>query len=280
MDQDQTPQSPASPSSPGGDSRRLAEQMHQKELTESRVNEDFVLALKKHGPTVTIAVLLFIAGFMGLMRWREYKEGAREEAWIALNETELPRSLEDVADDHSNYVGVRLLARLRAAGAHLRTVQTNRPLDAGTDPTDPAVATDPVELTEEERTDALAQADRLYQAVLADDDNSADMTIYMTNAFFGRAAVAEAKGDLDAAKGFYEQAAQRAGEHAPENASRARARAEDLDVVSTLASLPSMTELPAPDANSFAGMRNSGISLTSPIRLMPSLRDIIFPEDG
>lgn len=276
-DQDQNPQSPQAPA-PQRDNR-LAEQMHQKDLSESRVNEDFLLWLKTSGPTWLIAILLGITGFVGVMKWKQMKVAARETAWLDLAETNLPRSLEDVAEEHSKYVGVRRLARLRAAGQYLRAVQTNRPLDIVTDPGAAAeTPEDRPELTEEERTDALAQADRLYQAVLADDDGADDTLVYMTNALFGRAAVAEAKGDLDAAKGFYEQAAQRAGDGAPKIAARAQARIDSLDSLNTIASLPTIDQLPAPDAGSITAPGRSDFSLTSPIRQDPVLRELIFPE--
>ncbi len=275
-DQDQTPKSPQVPDKYRD--RRLAEQMHQKELTESRVNEDFVQWLKTSGPTWLIAILLGVAGFMGVMRWKEYAVQAREEAWIALAQSTLPSSLEDVAEEHEKYLGVRQLARLRAAGQHLRAVQTNRPLSEVADP----AATDPneerPELSEDERSDHLTQADRLFQTVLGDDDGSDDLTIYMTNALFGRAAVAEAQGDLEGAKGFYEQAAQRAGDYAPQIAARAERRIESLERLDTVAALPTTAELPALDRSAITTPGRSDFSLTSPIRQDPVLRDIIFPE--
>ena len=80
------------------DRDRLKE-VHQTDLTESRINEDFVDWLKTKGPTWLLMILIGVGGYLGIVRWRQYKQQHFVEAWVALSECRLPGAFEDVADD-------------------------------------------------------------------------------------------------------------------------------------------------------------------------------------
>ncbi|MBT8484422.1 MAG: hypothetical protein HKO59_16850 [Phycisphaerales bacterium] len=211
------------------DRERLKE-VHQTDLTESRVNEDFVDWLKNKGPTWLLVILVALCAYLAIIRFRQHKADFRAEAWAALAEAELPGSFEDVAQEYEDVGQVASVAYLRAADELLRSVQLGTTLGAADTPVDPATpdapASDP--LAPEQRTQYLTRARGLYDRVLDRDDGSMGMTLYVVNALNGKAAVAECEGDADAAGQLYEEAAARASEHFPGLAEQARARAASV----------------------------------------------------
>ena len=161
---------------------------------------------------------------MGLLRWKQHKRAYDEQGWTAFLEARLPGSFEDVAERYADIPGLPLQAKRQAADTLLRAVQAGRALGA-----DPTLTDAPLTLTDEQRLEYLDRADRLFREVLEADDQSLAMTLHAVSALNGRAVVAESRGDLEPARGLYEQAAQRAEPYYPKLAQRALARAARVD---------------------------------------------------
>ena len=202
------------------DRDRLAE-VRQQDLNESRVNEDFVTWLKTKGPTWLLIVLAFIVAYLVMVRWQQQEARLRDEAWIDLMTTTQAASLEDVANRHEGIDAVSNLARLMAADQLLQDLQAGRMLSE-----DGQVRT---ELDDDTRALHLQDAARLYEAVAATDDGTTQHTLMTVCALNGLAAIAECKGDLDAAAGFYTRASERAAGHLGPLAAQASARAASID---------------------------------------------------
>ncbi|MDP7070896.1 MAG: hypothetical protein QF561_06065 [Phycisphaerales bacterium] len=198
------------------DRERLAE-VRQQDLKEGRVNEDFVTWLKTKGPTWLLIVLAFIVAYLVMIRWQQQEARSRDEAWVDLMTTVQPASLEDVARRHAEIDGVADIARLTAADSLLQEIQ--RGSSIGED------GQTSVELTPETRTQHLATADRIYQEVASDDDGSPARTLATVCALNGLAAIAECRGDVDAAVNWYRKSEARAGDWYPALAAQANARA-------------------------------------------------------
>jgi hypothetical protein len=87
----------------------------------------------------------------------------------------------------------------------------------------------PGTMTAEQRTAAIERAVKFYDEMLALDNGSIGHTMFGVTACNGRAALAEAQGDIDAARQWYEKAATRAGDIYPQLAEQARHRIASLD---------------------------------------------------
>ena len=61
------------------DRNRLKE-IHQSDLTESRLNEDFVTWLKTSGPTYLLIILVALCSYVLWIRWQEQKQNYVYEA--------------------------------------------------------------------------------------------------------------------------------------------------------------------------------------------------------
>ncbi len=219
------------------DRNRLKE-VHQTDLTESKINEDFLDWLKTKGPTYLLVVLIALAAWLLMVRFKQQKQDHLNAGWAAFLSAQLPGSLEDVAAEFADLSGLSELANLRAADFYLQAVVTQVPL--GADPT--AVVLDP--LTDEDRDDYLARADRIYQAVIDAAGGSPGDTLYAVAAMNGKAAVAESRGDGERAVHWYLKAADRAESHFPQLAARARELAETVARFSQPISLPAESDLP------------------------------------
>ena len=229
--------------------RQRLEQVQQTDLTESKLNQDFVDWLKSSGPTWLLVILLGVCAFLGMNKWRAYKAQKYDTAWQALAGVENgdPRSAEDIAEDedYANTAAISTLAHLEAGRGFLQAVALQRDLDA----TNP-MQTD---LAPEKREDYLAKADRNFQAVIDKNQSKPDRDLHVVQAMFGRAAVAESRGDLDRARELYDQAATKAQAAYPALAEVARHRATTAGEYHEPITLPSFTETiptgtPAADA--------------------------------
>jgi hypothetical protein len=256
------------------DRERLKE-VRQTDLTESRVNEDFLDWLKNKGPTWLLVLLVAVTVYMGLVRWRQQRVAKRERAWAALLDASMPGSKEDVATEYSGIFAVPQIALDAGAAQFLRSVQLNRKLDPATpvDPTAPAPTPDP--LSPEDRDQYLTRADAMFARVVEGDgkidgdDGSLGFTLHAVQALFGRAAVAESRGDVEAAQRFYQRAAERAGSAYPDLAAVARQRAETVERFRDPVALPAAASLPPPPAA--ASFR--------PATVDAALSDLILPDE-
>ncbi|MDG1837922.1 MAG: hypothetical protein P8I91_03870 [Phycisphaerales bacterium] len=197
--------------------KRLAE-VHQTDVGEGRINEDFVTWLKTKGPTWLLISLAFIVAYLWMVRWQQQEGRARDEAWIDLMSTVQPASLEDVAMRHAGIDSISDLARLTAADTLLRDIQRGSTI--GDD------GQQIITLDESGRDMHLNQAARLYQAIAAEDDGTTGRTLATVCALNGLAAVSECRGDVDEAAKQYRLAAARAEGWLTPLAAQATARAE------------------------------------------------------
>jgi hypothetical protein len=236
------------------DRERLKE-VHATDLTESRVNEEFVDWLKNKGPTYLLVILVAVTAYLAVVRWKMHKQQQVDDAWIALREAALPNSKLDVADQHESQFAVPQLA-LNAAGTQLlRAIQAGQTVESlgktNTDGT-PMAPTAEDALSDEERSTYL---DRLHAV----------------RALEGRAAIAEARGDAEAARSLYDEAAARAQTYYPSLAGQARARIENIDqAVGEVVLVPG-------DANQNPAIRPFTAPY-SPATIEPALQELLMPD--
>jgi len=245
------------------DRNRLKE-VRQSDLTESRINEDFLTWLKASGPTYLLIVLVCLCAYVLWVRWKEHKQTYVATAWAEYNQSDLPSSLIDVAAKYPDVGALPSVARLDAAERWMRAVQLNQSL-AG------AEGEETIPLTDEERTQYLDGADRVYAEVIAADDGAPGRTLVVVNALFGRAAVAEAKNDVEAARRSYEQAAARAEATFPSLAAQARRRMESIETAIAAVTLPAES----PDSTP-----TDPAALPKPLIINPALAGAIAPGPG
>ncbi len=273
-----TPNSPHAPR-PKLDTR--LKEVHQTDLTEGRINQDFLDWLKTKGVNYLLIVLVALCAYLGWVRWSAHKTNYQAEAWREyISATQLlPSSLEDVASKYNDVGAVPDLARLEAASKLLRAVQTGKALGATApappSPNDPnPPATPPAEdLTVDQRNEYLDRADRLYNEVATADDHSHGRTLLAVTALTGRAAVAESRGKADEAKSFYEQAAKRAEATYPEVAAASRLRAKDVGVGDAPVVLPTQAEVLAMQAKDTPPE-------TTPVDVAGWIRTLVLTGEG
>ena len=244
------------------DRDRLKE-VHQTDLIESRINEDFVEWLKTKGPSWLLMILVGVAIWMGYFRWRQYKANHYNEAWSALLDCRLPGSFEDVAARYPDVPGLPQQARRLGADALLTAVQIDSPLGSDRAAVAPAMG-----LTDLERDEYLERAMHLYEEVIASDDDTLSMTIHAVSALQGMAVVAESLGNADDARRWYEAAAVRAEPYYPWLAELARKRAATVEQYAAAITLPVQADLP----------KSPPAEPVEPVVIDEALRDLLLPD--
>jgi hypothetical protein len=209
------------------------------DLTNSRVNHEFVEWMKTKGINWLLAILLVVCGFLAWDIWKQKQADSRDLAWSDLDAATMPSTLEfSVAVDHAGVDAVADLALLQAADVYLGSVQSGiRPGMLATD--------EDSTLPESERPAMLDNADKLYAQVFESvntSDGFSGKPIAMA-ALFGRAAVAESRGDLEAAKSALKNVARVAMPEYPIIADQAQTRMADLDSVTQAVALPTAASL-------------------------------------
>ncbi len=236
--------------------------VHATELGQSRVNEDFIEWLKTKGPQYLLLGLIGVCVYLGIVRWKQHRVNYYNNAWSELFACDLPGCFEDVADRYSNVAGLPKQALRAAADKWLSAVQAGTPLGGDGNAAAPA-------LTDEQRSDYLDQAARLYHALANADDGSLGGTLYSVSAMQGLAVVAESKGQTDEAIRWYDMAAERAEGYYPQLARRVRERASTSGEFSEPITLPTQAELPKP-----------GIpDILAPTTIDESLRNLLLPDE-
>ena len=244
------------------DRDRLKE-LRQTDLTESKINEDFLDWLKTKGPTWLLIVLLSVAGWLALVRWNQHKQDHFTEGWSTLFKAQLPIEFEEVAINFADIPGISRAANLKAADTYLQAVVSG--LLIGSDLTSFV----PETLDSQQREEYLNKANRIYQQIIDEDDETLATTLIIVAALNGKAAVAESKGEVEQAQKYYQQAAKRAEEHYPNLALRARARAETVPQYAVEITLPKTEDLPTP----------APAEKLAPVAIDPALRDLLEPDD-
>lgn len=224
------------------DRKRLGN-VQQTDLTESRINDDFLYWLKTSGPNWLLAVMVVACLVMGWNWWKNRSAQARDLAWSELNSADIPSTLKDVALKHADVDSVPTFALLNAGDRYLQSVLTGKRFDRE------ATATD-ADMTPELRTEWLAEADTLYTDVIkaAQVNSAGSMRGFEVSALFGRAAVAEARGDVAAAKENLEAAQKVAGNYYPWLEANAKARLESLSMISKPYPIPPAPVVALPPA--------------------------------
>ncbi len=207
--------------------------MQQTDLTEGRINDDFLFWLKTSGPNLLLAVLIVACVVMGWNWWKNRSAQARDLAWAELDAADIPSALKDVAVKHAGVNAVASFALLNAGDRYLQSVVTGQRFDRE------ATAPD-AQLTPELRLEWLNDADALYADVIKNAHASSGSTgrSFEISALFGRAAVAESKGDVAAAKLNLEEAQKIAGTSYPWLAGQAKARIDTLGIISSPYPIP------------------------------------------
>ncbi len=216
-------------------------QVQTTDLTDSRVNHEFVDWLKTKGMNWLLVLLLAACGYLAIDWYRNKQLAARDQAWAELASATSPAAFRGVAEAHGATDAVAEMALLQAADMLLNSIRTGlKPGFAATD--------EGATLTADERTAQLAEADALY-AKAADRAGGrpgfAGKPIQLS-AIFGRAAIAEADGRLDDARTHLQSAATLAAPEYESLAAQAEARIADLDLVLAASTLPSQASLPKP----------------------------------
>ena len=216
-------------------------QVQTQDLTESRLNDDFVFWLKRHGMNYLLVALLVACGFMGYNWWQRKQIEKATVAWDEFVQASLPESLEQVAKDHEVFPQVAVTALLRAADLRLQQIQTGE--------ASPKVGDTPaVPLDEAGRKIAQEAADENYAkaadlATRATEGDRSRAAPVVVPSLFGRAAIAESRGDFNAARGFLEDAAKVAGDRWPRLVEIANSRLAGLADLEKPIALPKQSEL-------------------------------------
>jgi hypothetical protein len=211
-------------------------------LTESRLNSDFLFWLKEKGPNWLLAILLGLCAVLGWNWFDQRQKAARDAAWSELAEATSPQALLDIADRHQAVDAISALAMLEAADRFMEAVRSGKRFDRDAGAPDVAV-------TPELRAQYLDEADRLYAAVAERlDARPAPETLVVASAWFGRAAVAESKGDAKTAESHLKSAQNAAKTFYPAVASAADERIATLSSLSNRPPLPSRPKAVVPVA--------------------------------
>lgn len=219
------------------DRDRLKE-VQQTDLSESRMNEDFVQLLRRHGLTVLLAVLILLCLIVGYDRLKDFRIRKADNAQFELSSATTPIELQRIARD---YPTVAPAALLRAADIFLQSVQSNLALMRITN-----AAEAPPQLTEEDRISAIREGERLYNELLTLVEKNPGERLFAVSATNGLAALAESKGDFDAARRYYDRTIAFAEDRYPQQALLAKSRKESLGALPAEVRMLSESQLKRP----------------------------------
>ncbi len=204
------------------------------DLTDSRLNHEFVDWLKTKGLNWLLAFLLVACAFLGWDMWNRRKADQRDQAWIALSEATMPSTLtQSVATLHAETDGVANIALLRAADQYLNATQTG--IFPGLTATDEGAVLDA-----EGREEMLENAMTIYGQIITRNSGATGFAAkpFVISALFGQAAVAESRGDVELATTKLQAAAKMAQPEYPQLTLQAESRIENLAEVTSIGDLP------------------------------------------
>jgi hypothetical protein len=101
-------------------------QVQTTDLTESRLNDDFVYWLKKNGSNYLLVVLLVACGVLAWNYYNRQQVAKSAGAWTELStasESRMPEPLEQVAKDHAEIPQVAMMALIAAGDLRLGQIQ-------------------------------------------------------------------------------------------------------------------------------------------------------------
>lgn len=213
-------------------------------LTDSRLNDDFVFWLKTKGLNYLLIILLVGCGYMGFQWWHRMRSHSRADAWLRLERAATPQELASVAAEEGAIDSVALLAKVRSANTYLSSIVRGVRFDREPGAEDAKV-------TAELRKEWLEDADRLFAEVaqsLAAANAPAAMTPMAFHALMGRAAVAEARGDVEGTRRALAEAEARVTGPFEPLGEVARKRGESLELIAMGIELPPRASLPSGSA--------------------------------
>jgi len=249
---------------------------------ESRINQDFIDFISKWSTPFLVVLAVLAVGYWGWNQYKAMQVAKVNEATAAYvqaigGETVLPVRLEEIGKKYAGIRSIGLMANLDAADLHLQAVQRGL---------EPGVQFQGVEslgvgdtLDEDRRTTHLNEAERLYKSVLAETRSVRAKAQIALEAAFGLAAVAESRGNIDAAKGYLtdaEQIATKGGFNRLAEAARAKAAgmsdasAPPLADASALPALPEITPPPAPTQPDLPVSTTPSVLDNPPLLLSPA----------
>ena len=214
-------------------------QVQTTDLTDSRLNHEFVAWLKTSGMNYLLMLLLIACAFLSWDWWNRRQDEARDAAWTELSAATSPAAFRGVAETHAEVDAIAELAMLTAGDLLLNSVKTG--LRPGLTATDEGA-----QLSDEEKAESLTEADAFFAraAELAGSRSGFAGKPVILASLFGRAAVAESQDRIDDARKYLEEAATVAApEYAP-MAEQAQARIDNLEGLSMYAQLPAQAQLP------------------------------------
>jgi hypothetical protein len=214
-------------------------QVQTTDLTDSRLNHEFVAWLKTSGMNYLLMLLLVACAFLAWDWWNRKQGEAIDTAWTELASATSPAALRGVAQTHAAVDGVAELSLLTAGDILLQSARSGlRPGLAAGD--------EGAELTPEDKANSLLEADAFFaEAVeLASARPGFAGKPMMIAGLFGRAAAAEGAGRLDDARTHLEKVVEISTPEYPPLAEQANARLENLDGIGAHASLPNQADLP------------------------------------
>lgn len=247
---------------PATDKKRLS-QVQTQDLTESRLNDDFVYWLKKNGMNTLLVVLIAACAVLGFNLWRQKQTAKTAQAWSEVLSERMPESLEQLAKDHADVPQAAMIALLRAGDLRLAQIQSGVQTAEVRDQATGQVTAPAVTLDAAARKIAQDAADENYMkasdlALKVAGGSKANAALVTLQTLFGRAAVAESRGDLEAAKKLLEQAESEAGTNWAPIAKLAKSRIDGLVALATPITMPKNADLPAPPAAPAAGDATGG----------------------
>lgn len=218
-------------------------QIKETDLTESRLNEEFVTWLKTKGLNWLLLVLLALLGWMGWNLWQQRQAESRDVAWEELAAATLPVSLEEVAVRHGAIDSVAAMAYLSAGDRYLSSIQNGVRFDRTADQLD-------YRLDAETRVEFLESADASYRKAIEalesmGPDPDGNRAPLLMAAWFGRAAIAESRGDLEATEAALRKGREVASDRFPKVVVWADRRIEDLPNLANPLPIPRQADLPA-----------------------------------
>ncbi len=180
------------------DRKRLS-QVQTTDLSESRVNDDFLFWLKNSGPNYLLAALLVACAYLGWNWWQQRAEAARSQVWDDYDRCTVPSEYIDLAAANGDERGLAILAQVSAGDLYLQSISTGIRFDREPTAADAA-------LDDATRTEWLAAARASYAAAADAAGAQSSTAALALPALFGIAAVDEESGDLAGAKAALERA--------------------------------------------------------------------------
>lgn len=229
------------------DKKRLS-QVQTQDLTESRLNDDFVFWLKKHGMNTLLVILIAACAILGWNYWQRKQTEKTATAWSDIMSATLPEALEQAAKDHAEVPQASMMALLRAGDLRLAQLQSGM-LEPEIRDGSGTVTTPAKPLDEAARKIAQDAADEDYTKAaevavkLAGGDKSKAVLV-VVQSLFGRAAIAESRGDLESAKRLLGEAETLSGKDWAPIAKLAKTRIDGLVALSEPFTLPRNADLP------------------------------------